>query len=133
MATVFLYEDDPRLNPLAVEALQAAGFETISACDGVEFQEVALGQLMAIPADEVVALVVDLWVPVFTGFDVIERLRADAPQLRGTPLVIWTDNPTPQAHPRWVTVQPWLPREILVKAGTPEESVRALVELIQGL
>jgi CheY-like chemotaxis protein len=69
--TVLLVEDDPQALQFYRDALQVSGFEVVSARSGTE----ALARARARPPDAVVA---DLGLPDFDGFEVCRRLRLEA-------------------------------------------------------
>ena len=71
MATLVVADDDDALREVYALALRAAGHEVQEAIDG------ALA-LEAIRLHKPSLLLLDLWMPGMTGFDVLERLRHDA-------------------------------------------------------
>ena len=76
---ILIIEDDEGVRELLCQALQMRGFQVREAADGLA----GLRQLEAYEPD---LLIVDLGLPVATGFDVVEELRASA-GTRMTPAV----------------------------------------------
>ena len=70
MATLVVADDDDALRQVYALALRAAGHEVREAVDGASVLE-------AIRAYRPPLLLLDLWMPGMTGFDVLERLRHD--------------------------------------------------------
>ena len=70
MATLVVADDDDALREVYALALRAAGHEVHEAIDGVS-------ALKAIRVYRPPLLLLDLWMPGMTGFDVLERLRHD--------------------------------------------------------
>ncbi|QEH37783.1 Alkaline phosphatase synthesis transcriptional regulatory protein PhoP [Aquisphaera giovannonii] len=66
-ATIVLAEDEPQLRGLYVEWLRRSGFRVHEAADGGE----ALAQVRAVRPD---LLILDLWMPVLNGLEVVEHL-----------------------------------------------------------
>ena len=80
--TVLLVEDDPQALQFYCSALQVSGFEVISARSGTE----ALTRARERRPDAVVA---DLGLPDFDGFEVCRRLRLEE-SLNGVPAIALT-------------------------------------------
>ncbi|MDN3556240.1 response regulator transcription factor [Halomonas maura] len=118
MAKVLVVDDEPNI-VLSLEFLmQQAGFEVTTAGDG----EAALDCVAAAPPD---LLLLDISLPGISGFDVLERLRAD-PALARLPIIMLT------AHGREVE------REKGLALGaddyiTKPFSTQALVEKVKAL
>ena len=135
---VFLLEDEQPLNTLACEALRDAGFEVIFANDSVDYQQTAveaIGDRYKQQRD-LCAMVIDLWIGgtnTMSGFDVVADLERQIPETAAVPLIIWTDNPHPQSCEQWPTIQHRPARHVLVKEGTPQESVAALQQLLEEI
>ncbi len=72
---ILLVDDHPQVRAVAEEALRGAGFRVITAADGLS----ALAAAAAAPSLDLV--VTDMVMPGLTGRDVIERLRAERPDL----------------------------------------------------
>lgn len=68
MNRILIAEDEANMRTLLVKALQKAGFQAVAASNGAEVLELHRAQ----PAD---LLVLDLMMPVMTGFDVLKALR----------------------------------------------------------
>ncbi len=71
MATLVVADDDDALREVYSLALRAAGHDVREATDGGSAME-------AIRLHKPSLLLLDLWMPGTTGFDVLERLRHDA-------------------------------------------------------
>ena len=71
MARILYVEDHPALRDVTTRMLEMAGYEIIPARDGHE----ALQFASAVPPD---LAIVDMRLPGMDGFEVIERLRAQA-------------------------------------------------------
>ena len=71
MATLVVADDDEALREVYALALRASGHEVREATDGDS-------SLEAIRTYKPSLLLLDLWMPGMTGFDVLERLRHDA-------------------------------------------------------
>ena len=135
---VFLLEDEQPLNTLACEALRDAGFEVIFATDSVDYQKTAVEAIRDRYKQQqnLCAMVVDLWIGgtnMMSGFDVVVDLEKQVPETIDVPLIIWTDNPHPQNCEQWPTIQHRSARHVLVKEGTPQESVAALQHLVEEI
>ena len=70
MSRVLIVDDDPAIRALLVEALTDAGYETISACDGVAGLALAQSEHPAV-------VLMDLMMPRLDGPSAIRALRAD--------------------------------------------------------
>jgi len=75
-------EDDPEILELLVEVLEEAGFVVETARDGVA----GLSRIKAKPD----LILCDVDMPELTGFEVLEKLRADVPSLSGIPFLFLT-------------------------------------------
>ena len=71
MATVVVADDDDDLREVFVQALILAGHQAHPAADG-------LAAIEAVRAERPDLLLLDVWMPGLTGFDVLEALRHDA-------------------------------------------------------
>jgi len=80
---ILLVEDDADLVELATHWLERDGYAVRSIADGRE----ALEQLAADPLPDLVLL--DVMIPHVTGFDVLQKLRAEA-RTRDLPVVMMT-------------------------------------------
>jgi len=67
-AIIVLADDESDLRTVYAEVLRRAGHEILEACDGRE----ALEQVAAHRPD---LLLLDVWMPVLNGFEVLDRLR----------------------------------------------------------
>lgn len=118
MSKVLVVDDEPNILLSLEFLMQRAGFEVITAEDGE--------QALALVADQPPDLVLlDISLPGISGFDVLERLRADATPAR-LPIIMLT------AHGREVE------REKGLALGaddyvTKPFSTQALVDKVKGL
>jgi DNA-binding response OmpR family regulator len=71
VSTIVLAEDDNDLRSLYAAYLRAAGYQVLEACDGAQ----ALG---LVRAHRPRLLLLDIWMPVMNGFEVLNSLRHDA-------------------------------------------------------
>jgi len=69
-AVIVLADDDPDLRAIYAAALRADGHEVVEACDGTEAVAVTLAHGPAL-------LLLDVWMPGVSGFEVLERLLHD--------------------------------------------------------
>jgi DNA-binding response OmpR family regulator len=81
---IVLAEDDADLRALYVGALRRAGHAVWEAADGGE----AIAQVRALVPD---LLLLDLWMPVFNGLEVLELLSED-PRSVGLKVVVLTNS-----------------------------------------
>jgi len=89
--TLLIAEDNPDLLEFYRYALASVGHEVRVATDGLE----ALHKLDAFRTDLVV---LDLMMPLISGYDVLAELEAD-PELRRLPVVVVTGMPAVPKHP----------------------------------
>jgi DNA-binding response OmpR family regulator len=69
--TIVLAEDDGDLRAVYAAYLRAAGYEVLEAANGQE-------ALDLVRAHRPGLLLLDIWMPVLNGFEVLDRLRHDA-------------------------------------------------------
>ena len=74
MVSILISDDEPRITDFVEKGLRAAGFATRVASTGPETLELAL-------TDEFDLLVLDVNLPGFDGFEVLERLRGSGSRL----------------------------------------------------
>jgi DNA-binding response OmpR family regulator len=67
-ARIVLADDEPDLRTVYATCLREAGFEVWEACDGREAVDLIAEHHPAL-------LLLDVWMPVLNGFEVLERLR----------------------------------------------------------
>ena len=79
-AVIVLADDDLDLRTIYASVLRADGYEVVEACDGTETIALAIEHRPAL-------LLLDLWMPGVSGFEVLERLRYD-PAMTITRVVI---------------------------------------------
>ncbi|MFA0810027.1 response regulator [Microbulbifer epialgicus] len=84
MSRILLIDDDTELTDLLKEFLTGEGFEVTAANDGGRGLELAQSQCFD-------ALVLDVMLPVHSGFDVLRKLREEAsPSSRSLPVIMLT-------------------------------------------
>ena len=86
--TVLVVDDDPNIRRMIVAALRRDGYDFLEAPNGRE----ALDMMRADHPDVVV---LDLMMPILSGWDVL-RERADDPELRPIPVIIISANRDPE-------------------------------------
>lgn len=79
LGQVLLVEDDDAIRALLADALRLTGFAVRTASDG-------LGGLRALDSFDPDVIVLDLGLPVATGFEVLHELRAES-RTRRTPVI----------------------------------------------
>ncbi len=82
MPKILVAEDVPDLRFLVTEVLMDAGYEVIQASDGAAALEMARREVPD-------ALIMDVWMPVMDGFEVVGKLRGD-PVTRDIPVLMLT-------------------------------------------
>jgi CheY-like chemotaxis protein len=65
---VLLVDDDPDIRDVVTMLLESRGYETVTACDGIEF-------LAALRAEEPDLMIIDLLMPKMDGFAVLKELE----------------------------------------------------------
>src|SRR3954464_7728547 len=68
MKRILIVEDDPKISSALVIRLQAAGYKTLTAVDGLEALDLIVSQKPDL-------IIMDIWMPVGVGFSVAQRLR----------------------------------------------------------
>ena len=86
MTTILIVDDESNMRFLLRMILEGEGYEVVEAPHGAA----ALERATESPPDVVVT---DLMMPVMTGRELIERLRAD-PETASIPIVVVSANPT---------------------------------------
>ncbi|HEY5611666.1 MAG TPA: response regulator [Thermoanaerobaculia bacterium] len=81
-ARVLVVDDDDPIRRLMARALIHAGYETAEARNGEE----ALSYIVS--GDQADVVLLDLMMPVKSGFDFIERLRSERPECLGRVIVV---------------------------------------------
>lgn len=84
MASILIADDEPRISGFVEKGLRAAGFATRVAANGPEALELAL-------TDEFDLMVLDVNMPGFDGFQVLEQLRGSGSRLPVIMLTARTD------------------------------------------
>lgn len=69
-AVIVLADDDPDLRSIYAALLRSEGFEVYEACDGSSAIAEVVGHHPAL-------LLLDVWMPVLNGFEVLQHLRND--------------------------------------------------------
>jgi DNA-binding response OmpR family regulator len=69
-ATIVLAEDEPDLRALYAECLRRSGYTVWEAADGAEAASLVLARRPDL-------LLLDLWMPILNGLEVLERIRDD--------------------------------------------------------
>lgn len=77
---ILVIEDDPAIREGLVDALRAAGYDTIEAADGLDGLSAALGSTCDL-------LLLDLVLPGLDGVEILRRLKRDRPAL---PVIVLT-------------------------------------------
>lgn len=114
LALILVVDDEPDVRLLARVVLTRAGHDVVECHDGAS----ALERLDELPRPDVVVL--DIRMPGLSGWEVLDRLRADAPPV----LVVTADaGALERGHPM-LLAKPYRPAELLaaidaVLAGPP--------------
>jgi CheY-like chemotaxis protein len=82
MPTILVVDDQPEFRLLLTRSLERAGYEVVTACDGVE----AFQKVLVTKPD---LILLDVMMPVLDGFRVLETLRSD-PEFRSIPVIMVT-------------------------------------------
>jgi CheY-like chemotaxis protein len=93
---LLLVEDEPDILLIARASLKRAGFEVITARDG-------LAALRAVVAERPAVIVLDCMMPELDGFETCARLQAD-PATREIPIVFLTAKSDPSEHHKCVAL-----------------------------
>ena len=121
MSRILIADDEPHIRKLVSFALGNRGYEVVEAADGGEAYERAKAE-----APDIILL--DVMMPVMTGYDVLEKLKAD-PVTRDIPVVMLS------AKSQQTEVQAGLSKgaqEYICKPFTPKDLVQRVAELIGG-
>ncbi len=79
---ILLVDDDPDIRDVVTMILETKGYETVTACDGIEF-------LAALRTEEPDLMIIDLLMPRMDGFAVLKELEKDEwLEYRSTPILI---------------------------------------------
>ena len=84
--TILLAEDDPDIRESLRDLLHENGFEVLLACNGVEGMEHARRLKRA------ALVVMDLHMPMLSGYDMLDQMRAD-PELARLPVLVISASP----------------------------------------
>ena len=90
MAKVLIAEDDRHIRELLVDTLFDGGYDIIEAKNGGVALEKALQERPDL-------ILLDVWMPVLDGFQVLEKLR-EAPDIKDVPVVMLTAMPVSQGE-----------------------------------
>lgn len=121
MSRILIADDEPHIRKLVSFTLGNRGYEVVEAADGGEAYERAKAE-----APDIILL--DVMMPVMTGYDVLEKLKAD-PVTRDIPVVMLS------AKSQQTEVQAGLSKgaqEYICKPFTPKDLVQRVTELIGG-
>lgn len=77
---ILVAEDEQFIGELYLRALTRAGYDPTVEIDGAKALELA-------KSDQFDIILLDLMLPNMTGMEILERLRADAPQLHGKVII----------------------------------------------
>lgn len=119
---ILLVEDDAASRDAISSLLRDFSFDVVCASDGAEALRAAGGA----PPD---AIVLDLLMPVMTGFEFLERKRLDA-RLAGTPVVLMTSATPVGAAVRGIALPPGV--RLLVKPFEAQELLVAVRKALGG-
>jgi len=86
--TVLVVEDEPELREMMREALELNGYAVVTAEDGQD----ALGKIGGI--EHLCLVILDLLMPVMSGWDFVEKVRQDS-KLATITIVVHTSAPHP--------------------------------------
>ena len=118
LARVLVVEDNRDTSALLRDLLEAEGYQVESVGTG----EAALEALEVNPETDL--LVLDLMLPGMSGYEVIEKLRAEASQSR-VPILVLSALSSPSARVRGLRdgaddymTKPFLPEELVARART---------------
>jgi len=121
VSRILIADDEPHIRKLVSFTLGNRGYEVVEAADGGEAYERAKAE-----APDIILL--DVMMPVMTGYDVLEKLKAD-PVTRDIPVVMLS------AKSQQTEVQAGLSKgaqEYICKPFTPKDLVQRVAELIGG-
>ena len=123
MSKVLVAEDDQDVRELLVDALFDAGYDVIEAKDGGAALERAVQERPDL-------VLLDIWMPVLDGFQVLGKLRED-PATESVPVILLTALPASQGERQAMKLgalqyitKPWEP-------GVLETTVRVALRAIQ--
>jgi signal transduction histidine kinase/CheY-like chemotaxis protein len=120
MARVLVVDDRPTNRQLLLTLLGYAGHELLEAADGVE-------ALRRTHADRPDLIITDILMPLMSGYEFVQRLRAD-PQLSATPVIFYTASYSePQAMKLAIACDV---RIVLPKPCDPERVLAAVNEAL---
>jgi CheY-like chemotaxis protein len=120
-STILLVDDYPDAVDVLAIYLRGEGFEVLTACDG----EHALREARRVRPQ---LIVMDLEMPILSGYEVAARLRADA-ETRDIPLIAATGH----SHARQLEEARLAGFDaVIVKPCDPDELVREIRRLVQA-
>ncbi|MBI3928637.1 MAG: response regulator [Armatimonadetes bacterium] len=102
MSTVLVVDDSETVRRMVEETLMEAGFQVVTACDGVQGLQIAREGVFEL-------VLTDLHMPRMDGISLVRELRA-LPRWRYTPILILTTESAPEmkARGREVGATGWL-------------------------
>jgi len=116
MSLIFIVDDDPDVRDLVEYKLVQAGHDVLSATNGQD----AL-RLIPEAGRDLELLLLDVMMPGLSGFDVLERLRADA-TTKGLPIIMLTAKAQEADAERGFTLgaddyvlKPFSPRDLMAR------------------
>lgn len=80
---ILMVEDDEFLRSIAVKRLEKEGYEVVISTDGSDAVKLAQGENPSL-------VLLDLLLPGISGFDILEKLKADAPT-KDIPVIIFSN------------------------------------------
>lgn len=119
MTRILVADDEPHIRKLVSFTLGNRGYDVVEACDGGEAFERACAE-----SPDIVLL--DVMMPVMTGYEVLEKLKADD-RTKEIPVVMLS------AKSQQTEVQAGLARgaqEYICKPFTPKDLVQRIAEIL---
>lgn len=109
---ILVVDDEPDVLEMVVRALEADGFQTISAFDGLSALDLA-------ESEQPDLVLLDIMMPMMSGYEVIEQLKAN-PQTQRIPVVCLTSAESLSARARsrkagaaGMIMKPFAPSELV--------------------
>jgi CheY-like chemotaxis protein len=122
VSRILVADDEPHIRKLVTFTLKTKGYEVLEAADGGEALEAA-----RTGAPDLILL--DVMMPVMTGYDVLDRLKAD-PATADIPVIILS------AKSQAAEVQEGLARgalEYISKPFTPKELAQRVADMLESI
>lgn len=121
MTRILVADDEPHIRKLVSFTLGNRGYEVIEAVDGGEAVEIAIREVPDL-------ILLDVMMPVMTGYDVLDRLRAE-PATADVPVIMLS------AKSQRTEVEEGLSRganEYICKPFTPKDLVSRVAEMLDA-